>query len=189
MVEPGYGLSKLGNPSQPAWTLSAGSLGIPIAVSAQDNAAFRFGPLRAGHPTNPSNKILWVVREPHDGQPLHVAAIPDGSAGPTVAYTFPRRLLSRRDLPFDRGHPYRLLALQSPMEQPSCRPQNRLRDGQLSQRASATDTPRFCDHCLRSGRDPVCAHGLFKIVLDSLSTVVYSGVDNRRRFYIRIRRQ
>lgn len=81
--------SKVSTTAQPAWTLSAGSLGAPIAVSDQNNAAaFHFGSLRAGHPTNPTNKILWVVREPRNGQTLHVAAV-DGSTTPTVTYTFP----------------------------------------------------------------------------------------------------
>ncbi|MDP9075079.1 MAG: hypothetical protein M3N98_13130 [Actinomycetota bacterium] len=53
-------------------------------------AGFLFGPsLRAGHPTNPTNKILWVVREPRNGQPLHVTAAPDMSTTATVTYDFP----------------------------------------------------------------------------------------------------
>ena len=77
--------------SQPAWTLSAGSLaGLPVAVSEEGNAAgFLFGSLRAGHQTDPNNKILWVVAEPRNGQPLHVAAVRDGSAGPVVTDSFP----------------------------------------------------------------------------------------------------
>jgi hypothetical protein len=30
--------------------------------------------LRAGHPTNPHNKVLWVVRFPREGRPLLITA-------------------------------------------------------------------------------------------------------------------
>jgi hypothetical protein len=40
--------------------------GLPYVVADPATAAgFIFGyPLRAGHPVNPSNKILWAVRTP-----------------------------------------------------------------------------------------------------------------------------
>jgi hypothetical protein len=30
--------------------------------------------LRAGHPTNPANKVLWIVRFPREGHPLTITA-------------------------------------------------------------------------------------------------------------------
>jgi hypothetical protein len=65
----------------PAWTASAwadSSPGFtaPYALASNDTAAAFFfaDPLRAGHPTNPSNKVLWVVRFPRDGKPLDIIA-------------------------------------------------------------------------------------------------------------------
>jgi hypothetical protein len=53
-------------------------------------AAFIFGyPLRAGHPEDPTNKILWVVRLPRGGSPLAVSGRPVGSSAPTVAEQLP----------------------------------------------------------------------------------------------------
>lgn len=48
----------------------------PYALASSDAvAAFMFAnPLRAGHPTNPSNKVLWVVRYPRNGKPLIIDA-------------------------------------------------------------------------------------------------------------------
>jgi hypothetical protein len=49
---------------------------------------FLFGyPLRAGHPDNPSNKILWAVRTPQQGAPLVLDAHPLGAQSPQVRYT------------------------------------------------------------------------------------------------------
>ncbi len=48
---------------------------MPYALASGDAAAaFFFAQLRAGHPRNPSNKLLWVVRFPRDGHPLEVTA-------------------------------------------------------------------------------------------------------------------
>ena len=77
---------------QPSWSSSAGSLdGLRFVLSDQENVAgFLFAPsLRAAHPTDPSNKILWVVREPRNGQPLHITAAPDASTNANVTYDFP----------------------------------------------------------------------------------------------------
>jgi hypothetical protein len=73
--------------SIPSWLDDAGAhnnpIGVPYVVANPPLAAgFLFGsPLRTGHPDNPSNKILWVVRTPRngsltiDGHPLN-AAVP-----------------------------------------------------------------------------------------------------------------
>lgn len=65
----------------PAWTAAAWSdsspgFRLPYALASDDSAAaFMFAnPLRAGHPTNPGNKVLWVVRFPRHGNPLIISA-------------------------------------------------------------------------------------------------------------------
>ena len=59
-----------------AWSDSSPGFTIPYALSAGDAAgAFFFAnPVRAGHPTNPANKILWIVRFPRNGNPLRITA-------------------------------------------------------------------------------------------------------------------
>ncbi|MGN6870112.1 MAG: hypothetical protein ACTHMY_17120 [Solirubrobacteraceae bacterium] len=49
---------------------------MPYSLTSGDAAAaFYFTrTLRAGTPTNPSNKVLWVVRFPRNGHPLDVTA-------------------------------------------------------------------------------------------------------------------
>jgi len=63
--------------------------GLPYVVAEPPTAAaFIFGyPLRAGHPDNPSNKTLWVVRTPRDGAPLQIEAHPAGGSLPVVRET------------------------------------------------------------------------------------------------------
>jgi len=65
----------------PAWTAAAWSdsspgFTVPYALASGDAAgAFFFAhPIRAGHPNNPSNKILWIVRFPRNGNPLDITA-------------------------------------------------------------------------------------------------------------------
>jgi hypothetical protein len=50
-----------------------------------DVAAYLFGyPLRAGHPQDRANKILWVVRLPRDGSDLTISGHPLGAPAPRV---------------------------------------------------------------------------------------------------------
>ena len=74
----------------PAWLETAGGhnnptglryvIGHPTLV-----AGFLFSdPLRAGHPENPSNKVLWVVRTPRDGSSLTIDGHPLGATEPRV---------------------------------------------------------------------------------------------------------
>src|SRR3954465_15701814 len=76
----------------PDWTASAFAdsspgLKVPYALAGDGKAAAGFfGRLRAGHPTNPANKVLWIVRAPRDGRPLRIVAR-QGSA--TVRITRP----------------------------------------------------------------------------------------------------
>jgi hypothetical protein len=55
---------------------------VPYSLASGDAAAaFWFAPrLRAGHPENPSNKVLWIVRSPRDGHPLEITARLSGNA-------------------------------------------------------------------------------------------------------------
>ena len=46
-------------------------------------------PLRAGHPTNPINKILWAMRFPRNGSPLTITAHPLSASDPVVSETLP----------------------------------------------------------------------------------------------------
>jgi hypothetical protein len=76
----------------PAWADSSPGFRIPYALaSGRAAAAFFFAPtLRAGHPTNPANKVLWVVRYPRDGSPLRVVARSgEGRHLQTVRLSFP----------------------------------------------------------------------------------------------------
>lgn len=58
-----------------AWSDSSPGRTIPYALaSGHSAAAFFFANLRAGHPTNPTNKVLWIVRFPRDGHPLTITA-------------------------------------------------------------------------------------------------------------------
>lgn len=77
----------------PAWTAAAWSdsspgFRLPYALASGDSAAaFMFAnPLRAGHPTNPGNKVLWVVRFPRNDNPLIISA--RWSADPSVNVRF-----------------------------------------------------------------------------------------------------
>ena len=64
---------------------------MPYVLGTNDTImGYLFGfPLRACHPDNPSNKILWYVRLPRDGHPLVVRAHPAGGTTPVVSYSFP----------------------------------------------------------------------------------------------------
>jgi hypothetical protein len=69
------------NGAPPSWTAAAWSdsspgFRVPYSLASGDAAAAFFfaRTLRAGHPTNPSNKVLWVVRFPRNGHPLEISA-------------------------------------------------------------------------------------------------------------------
>ena len=64
---------------------------MPYSLSSGDAAAaFWFAPrLRAGHPQNPSNKVLWVVRFPRNAHPLQVTARFGGDQAQVVRAIFP----------------------------------------------------------------------------------------------------
>jgi hypothetical protein len=79
----------------PGWVDAAGGHNNPTGIrftieQSQTVAGFVFGyPLRAGHPENPANKILWVVRLPRGGSDLTINAHPLGAASPVVKVVQP----------------------------------------------------------------------------------------------------
>jgi hypothetical protein len=74
-----------------AWAASSSGFRVPYSLASGDAAAaFFFAPtLRAGHPENPSNKVLWVVRFPRNGHPLDIAARRGRDPAQVVRSTWP----------------------------------------------------------------------------------------------------
>jgi len=91
----GCGATQVYQGATPTWLEAAAGHnaphGLPFVVADPPLAAgFLFGaPLRAGHPTNPTNKVLWVVRTPRAGLPLQIEGQPLGATTPTVHLTEP----------------------------------------------------------------------------------------------------
>jgi hypothetical protein len=50
---------------------------------------FEIGNLRAGDPSNPSNKVLWIVRYPRSGHPLRIVARLGSDPGMAERSTWP----------------------------------------------------------------------------------------------------
>ena len=94
----GCGATKIAHGAVPAWTAPAFSNPgdawpppWPHAISQRGTVvAILFGyPLRAGQPTNPANKVLWIMRLPRNGSPLTVSARPLHANAPRVSGTWP----------------------------------------------------------------------------------------------------
>ena len=93
----GCGVTKITHGPIPAWTAPAFSDSSsrtpawPHAVSEHgDVVAVVFGyPLRAGRPTNPTNKVLWIMRLPRNGSPLTIKARPLHANAPLVTIVAP----------------------------------------------------------------------------------------------------
>jgi hypothetical protein len=92
----GCGRTLLHRGRPPAWTApafanSSPATPWPFAVSDRGTVvAIVFGyPLRAGEPTDPVNKILWIMRRPRHGSPLTVQARPFDAQLPVVGRTWP----------------------------------------------------------------------------------------------------
>ncbi len=89
-VAGGCGSTNVYNGGVPEWLDAAGAHnnpnGLPYLVATPPIAAgFLFGaPLRAGHPTDPTNKILWVVGEPREGAELRIIGHPFEASTPEV---------------------------------------------------------------------------------------------------------
>jgi hypothetical protein len=82
----------LNRPAVPSWAKSANPpSGVPHALTADGNVLyFVFSdPMIAGHPTDRQNKILWIVRQPRDGQPLKITGTLPGTNVAPVHYSFP----------------------------------------------------------------------------------------------------
>jgi hypothetical protein len=76
----------------PPWARSANPpSGVAHALSDDGNVAYFIfsDPMIAGHRTDRENKILWIVRQPRDGQPLKITATLPGSTLDPVHYSFP----------------------------------------------------------------------------------------------------
>ena len=74
-----------------AWSDSSPGFTVPYALASNGGVgAFFFAPrLRAGHPTNPANKVLWIVRFPRDGHPLTITAHLSGHPSEHVQSSWP----------------------------------------------------------------------------------------------------
>lgn len=95
IVAGGCGGTQVYKGGEPAWLTDAGAGNnpndLPYAITyPPDAAGFIFGyPLRAGKPTNPSNKILWVVGIPRGGYDLRITGHPLNASTPTIDLRFP----------------------------------------------------------------------------------------------------
>jgi hypothetical protein len=97
VVAGGCGATKLYRGRVPAWTAAAfsnsspGPPPWPYALSGRGTVvAIVFGyPLRAGDPSDPANKILWIMRLPRRGSPLTVEARPLHANAPLITHSWP----------------------------------------------------------------------------------------------------
>lgn len=91
-VAGGCGVTALYRGASPAWARSAaGPTDLVQATGTKgDVTAYLFGyPLRSGHPEDPANKILWVVRQPRDGSELTISGHLLGASAPAVSQQQP----------------------------------------------------------------------------------------------------
>jgi hypothetical protein len=76
-----------------AWATSSGGFAshLRYVISARGNVVgvLFSHQLRSGRPENPANKILWIVRQPRNGQPLHIHAAPIGFTSRGVTTSWP----------------------------------------------------------------------------------------------------
>lgn len=89
-VDGGCGSTSLYSGASQPWASNAGAPADLVQATSQGGqvTAFLFAyPLRAGDPQNPSNKILWVVRQPREGSDLTITGHPIGQATPVVTVT------------------------------------------------------------------------------------------------------
>jgi hypothetical protein len=97
VIAGGCGATKLYRGKVPAWTAPAfsnsspGPPPWPYALSGRGNVvAIVFGyPLRAGAPTDPANKVLWIMRLPRRGSPLTIEARPLHANAPVIRHAWP----------------------------------------------------------------------------------------------------
>jgi hypothetical protein len=96
VVAGGCGATKLYRGRVPAWTgpafsSSPGPPAWPYALSSRGTVvAIVFGyPLRAGNPTDRTNKILWIMRLRRHGSPLAIEARPLHASAPLIKHAWP----------------------------------------------------------------------------------------------------
>lgn len=94
-VAGGCGTTQVYLGGEPDWLTQAGAgnnpSGVPYFITSPAIAAgFLFShPLRSGAPSNPGNKILWVVGIPRNENELSISSHPLSSSGPMLQYFFP----------------------------------------------------------------------------------------------------
>ncbi len=92
VVAGGCGSTSIVKGHVPAWLDEAGAHNNPdsapyVLATPQQAAGFIFGyPLRAGHPDNPSNKILWVVGLPRNGSSPTITQSQPADSSPGEIY-------------------------------------------------------------------------------------------------------
>jgi hypothetical protein len=90
MVVPGgCGTTPLRRGPPPSWAAPAfvdsrGSKTARYALASRGTAMAYVGRLRAGHPTNPANKVLWIVHPPRGRSDLVIRARPLRASAPLV---------------------------------------------------------------------------------------------------------
>ena len=92
IVPGGCGETRLRHGLPPQWAMpafagSSSAIGT-FAVGVHRKALAYFAHLRAGHPTNPANKILWIVHPPR-GLDLVIRAHPLAAAHPLITVRRP----------------------------------------------------------------------------------------------------
>jgi hypothetical protein len=86
----GCGLTPVRQGGMPLWVLEAGApsyLPYVVAASQRVVAVIFSYPLRAGHPTDPANKILWVARQPGTASLLQIDGHPVEATTPSFHQT------------------------------------------------------------------------------------------------------
>lgn len=92
IVAGGCGFTPILTGGLPAWLQNVGARNgaLYVLASPPQAAGLLFvQPLRAGHPQNPANKILWVVHLPRNGHALQIVGHPVGAAAPAIEQTEP----------------------------------------------------------------------------------------------------
>ncbi len=91
----GCGATPVYRGAVPAWLVTAGGAAglndLPYVIARPPIAGgYLFGfPLRAGHPDNPTSKILWAMARPRNGSNLVINAHALGASGPPLTETLP----------------------------------------------------------------------------------------------------
>ena len=92
IVAGGCGFTPILTGGLPGWLRDVGARNQALYVLASPPRAAGLlfvQPLRAGHPLNPANKILWAVRLPRNGHALEIVGHPVGAAAPAIDQTEP----------------------------------------------------------------------------------------------------